>query len=54
MRISRQVAAHHRSNESAHNALSRCETWKFLQRLKKLPKKPMSHAVLVALGLVTG
>jgi hypothetical protein len=54
LRISRTIAAEHRANESARHALNRCDTWKFLRRLKKLPKKPMSQAVLVALGLVTG
>lgn len=31
----------------------RCETFKFLKKLKKLPRKRMTHGVLVSLGLET-
>lgn len=41
------------AEHAADAAYKRVETFKFLRKLKKLPRKPMSHAVLVALGLVT-
>lgn len=37
---------------AADAAHKRVENFKFFKRLKKLPRKPMTHAVLVALGLV--
>lgn len=37
---------------AADRAHNRVETFKFLKKLKKLPKEPMTQAVLIALGLV--
>lgn len=38
---------------AADAAYKRAENIKFFKRLRELPRKPMTHAVLVALGLVT-
>lgn len=53
MRITKQIAKQHSSNEAARHTLRRGETFRFMKRLKRLPRKPMTLGVLVSLGLVT-
>lgn len=53
-----RVNRHFRSNAAmlvaADATHQRCEIWRFTRKLKKLPRKPMSWAVLVQLGLENG
>lgn len=41
------------SNRAADLARRRCEVFAFAKFLKKLPRKPMSYAVLQQLGLIS-
>lgn len=40
------------SEVAADHVHNRCDTFKFLKRLNKLPKKPMTQGMFIALGLV--
>lgn len=45
-RISKTVQRHHAKLEAARHTLHRCQVFRMLKRINKLPKKPMTRGTL--------